>query len=1430
VEHFFPILDRFRSYPFSRFQTFFSPIIYQQAVEHLRWGRFEPLEVERKRGDLYWFIVKCPGTEPRQVVFSFRARQQAGFHDWCDCEAFAKGNVCWHAALARLVLWLSLHPANEGHTLQLLPSVEEKIQSGRLLLAEFLPDELKTSDPAVRFKGLLYCLPDEDAWKRYLGEPLSFESPSKLPTLQWRDLLPMPVTKLPAVSPQNTAFSIPEISWDQIPYELCERDNRFLGTYGRPEGALQVKRLIQYLFTDGTVLEASEVFFHRLGRLIPRELLPVKITPINRPEDLFHELWLGLDSWGPGVDQGGAPRLPSFTEFPVAALTAFQAVLSRAGALSLQREPDEFEIFATAGQQRQYPRKIARLQSLHFFSPARLKAPGCPFPVQWKLRFPEPGVLSLSLVAAGEREIQFGQGALLEEGAPDAPRLTFHPLASWLEAAHGLVEEGTRSPVEKKSPLKISGHLQIERFLITFKERLASSTLPLPWDWKETRIPSHSVCPEIFLNDQGGLRYALSFPWEGREIQVFNLPIFTRKLIASLTGGIRVFGEYDPLWYAAPVSGIKAERDRYVFKQVGLYWCYVFEAIQFLEKLKANGEAGGDVELPVDWGLFHQEINPKIVALLEAMGGRELFPKEISKTEPWTDLCSPAVPKILESFLKSLETAWNSEQRLFLEDGAWVLAHSVRPSLILVRSLMEHHVNETTGRCFLKTHATRFEEFLNWAHYESGDLAVRRDDGGEEAERGVSYSLKRPKPKPKARAKIPHPPAPDAPWKVESGLVHSLLSLENHGFRIFFDGQGLSELNPDDFKAEFRVGERPPAPASLDGSQLIRESLDWFELHPRFFFRGVEISIDEAEKLSREGIIRFQGKIYRVSAKGLPSAKRLESFWERISQARKDPLSSAGWDAKGGIRVPLPKNATLEMLALRASGIPVEGDEAWQEICRFYDGMDEPREQLELPETIRATLKPYQRLGVQWLLDLYRLRLGGILADDMGLGKTLQALAFLEVLRSEGKLGPTLIIVPTSLTSNWLSEARKFVPELPIRAFDPKEKDEISRSFAEFPNAVLVSTYGLLLEHEDFLQSLSWNIQIYDEAQALKNMGAQRTSAARRLRASFKLCLTGTPLENHLGEFYSLLDLVVPGSLGDLDRFQRRYVTRETLDPAAMVELRAKVKPLILRRNKSQILRELPPKTETTLKLPFDPRQRKIYRDIASAWNAKVKESIRQYGEARSRIMMLTALLRLRQACSDPAGIPNVRYAEVPPKIATLTDALQTIINEEESAVVFTQFISTYNRVISELGRAGIPCFHFCGATPPSGRDHQLQAFKAHAAGSVLVLTLKTGGVGLNLTKAGYVFHLDPWWNPAVENQATDRTHRIGQDKHVQVYRYLMEGSVEEKIEILKSRKAAQFTALFGEGLEEGLEPTDGAQGGSPISKKDFDYLLTLTD
>ncbi|NDF14731.1 DEAD/DEAH box helicase, partial [bacterium] len=782
---------------------------------------------------------------------------------------------------------------------------------------------------------------------------------------------------------------------------------------------------------------------------------------------------------------------------------------------------------------------------------------------------------------------------------------------------------------------------------------------------------------------------------------------------------------------------------------------------------------------------FFEALKVRIAVLLNKLEGAPHSPHLTLET-----FCSKPALDYLESYVKDLGSLYN--EKLF---PVSLPRHNVLCSgvyafyLKMVYSWITHAQAQSQGAILLKTK----------------DGVVQNDAFENPSKhKDIQYFEDPETCRPRSLRYLFSKKAPGA-----ESLIRAFLSLQNDGVELSLDDQTIEELSDEDFVSEFILEETPDAEGKID----------WFELHPKFFFKGVEIDEGQARRLTETGMITFQGKIYRLNQTSIPSLEKLTHFWDQLAGAAGQKRGSR----KGDRIYRLPKHYTLELLALRSSGVRVKGGPIWDEIVRFYDSLNSERPPLELPAGFKGELKPYQHRGVQWVHDLFRLGLGGILADDMGLGKTVQTLVFLEMLRGRNELGHGLIVVPTSLTYNWFSEAKRFTPELPVHLFHSREIQRAKEFLASNPEGVIITTYGLLAEHEAFFSQYRWTLHIYDEAQNLKTITAKRTTVSRKLPARFKLCLTGTPLENHMGEFYSLMDLVVPGSLGVFDQFRKTYMQSYSPDPERVQFLKFKTRPLVLRRTKNAILKELPQKTESTVKIPFSEKQLAIYRDIALSWNSKVRKAISEDGESKSQLIMLTALLRLRQVCSAPSAVPNVSYAETPPKLSLLVDNLKSIIETGESALVFTQFLGTFDLLTEELKKAGIPFFSLHGKVSRKDREIQLQKFQEFPKGSVMLMTLKTGGVGLNLTKASYVFHLEPWWNPAVENQATDRTHRIGQTKPVQVYRYIMSESVEEKIEILKGRKSSQFNALFSD-TETSQEVSEG--GAFSLSQKDFEYLL----
>lgn len=645
-----------------------------------------------------------------------------------------------------------------------------------------------------------------------------------------------------------------------------------------------------------------------------------------------------------------------------------------------------------------------------------------------------------------------------------------------------------------------------------------------------------------------------------------------------------------------------------------------------------------------------------------------------------------------------------------------------------------------------------------------------------------------------------------------------------------FQGAPLEEVNSDNFHIQFSLTNAPDqqnySPTRVkENHQHANGPIRWFDLHPQYFLNGKLISGDRARALLNEYVVEHEGRYYIIDKRKLPTHKALTLFWNKLTQKKSLSTTRASGAIISGEKT--QRHHVLELLALRKLGIPFQGPPEWDTLCQYFDDLSNPHQNISLSEPLNTILKPYQKNGIQWLWDLYHLKLGGVLADDMGLGKTIQTLAFLQELKLKKKPHKTLVIVPVSLIYNWKAESEKFSPNLKVEIFDPSQN--INKNYD-----ILVCTYGLLPLHKEKLNNEMFNIIIFDEAQNLKNRSTERYSSALALSADFKVALTGTPLENHLGNLYALFSCVAPGVLGSYADFSKAYIGQDPFVIMNLDFLKAQLKPLLLRRTKEQLLTELPEKTEIQIKIDFSSKQKTLYKKTALTYSEQIAELVAKKGENQVQLHMLSALLRLRQICSDPNGLPNTQFKETPPKLEYLIEHLKEIIEGGHSAIVFTQFLSTFERIKILAQENLIPIYDMCGADSRTARISTLKQFESHPTGAILLMTLKTGGVGLNLTKANYVFHIDPWWNPAVENQATDRVHRIGQTRATTVYRLIMRESVEEKVEILKQRKGQLFDSLFNEDYFSNESGSYGKSEGtfnysniSSISKSDFDSLLS---
>ncbi len=460
-------------------------------------------------------------------------------------------------------------------------------------------------------------------------------------------------------------------------------------------------------------------------------------------------------------------------------------------------------------------------------------------------------------------------------------------------------------------------------------------------------------------------------------------------------------------------------------------------------------------------------------------------------------------------------------------------------------------------------------------------------------------------------------------------------------------------------------------------------------------------------------------------------------------------------------------------------------------------------EDVAIPAGLNAELRGYQQKGLNWLQFLREFRFAGILADDMGLGKTIQTLTHLLTEKHAGRLTkPCLIVAPTSLMSNWRREAERFTPDLRVLTLQGAQRKE---RFALIPDYDLIlTTYPLLPRDQEHLLPQAYYYVILDEAQIIKNPKAQAAQLLRKIKTDHRLCLTGTPMENHLGELWAQFDFLMPGFLGDSATFKRVYRTPiETHGDSLQNErLSKRLQPFMLRRNKQDVADELPEKTEIIRSVPLHEKQAALYESIRLSMEKKVRDTIAQKGLARSHITILDALLKLRQTCCDPRtlNLQEAKKVTQSAKLDLLMEILPELLEEGRRVLIFSQFTKMLTLIEAELKKQKIDFSKLTGQTRK--REEAIDQFKQGKV-DVFLISLKAGGVGLNLTEADTVIIFDPWWNPAVENQAADRAHRIGQDKAVFVYKLVTEDTIEEKILAMQQRKQALADNLYTGGKKE---------------------------
>jgi superfamily II DNA or RNA helicase len=602
---------------------------------------------------------------------------------------------------------------------------------------------------------------------------------------------------------------------------------------------------------------------------------------------------------------------------------------------------------------------------------------------------------------------------------------------------------------------------------------------------------------------------------------------------------------------------------------------------------------------------------------------------------------------------------------------------------------------------------------------------------------------------------------PEPKWElVPAKLPRTVRELVEAGWHIEADG---------------KVFRRPGA-----FHMQVSSGVDWFELHAGIDYGDTSAKLPDLLDALRRGdkMVRLDDGTYGV----LP-----EEWLRRIGM-----IAGAGSGENGHIRFRRSQAGLLD--ALLATQPEAQCDETFARIrqeLRVFEGV----KAAEQPSGFVGRLRDYQREGLGWMEFLRQFSFGGCLADDMGVGKTAQVLALLEMrreLRSAGEsVPPSLVVVPRSLVFNWKEEAARFTPRL--RVLDHTGMQRSTKDFSGYD--LVLATYGTLRRDAVVLKDFDFDYVVLDEAQAIKNATTESAKAVRLLRARHRLALSGTPVENHLGELWALFEFLNPGMLGSAHVFKLAGPAARNPDEETRRLLAHAVRPFILRRTKEQVARELPPKTEQTIYCEMKPEQRKLYNELRDHYRGALLRRIELDGLAKSKIQVLEALLRLRQAACHPGLIDKKRSGENSAKLDTLISQVGEVLEEGHKVLVFSQFTSLLAIVRGRLDQDGVSYEYLDGAT--RNRQQRVERFQNDPDCRLFLVSLKAGGLGLNLTAADYVFLLDPWWNPAVEAQAIDRAHRIGQTQRVFAYRLIAKDTVEEKVLELQKGKRDLAAAII---------------------------------
>jgi SNF2 family DNA or RNA helicase len=591
---------------------------------------------------------------------------------------------------------------------------------------------------------------------------------------------------------------------------------------------------------------------------------------------------------------------------------------------------------------------------------------------------------------------------------------------------------------------------------------------------------------------------------------------------------------------------------------------------------------------------------------------------------------------------------------------------------------------------------------------------------------------------------------------------------------------------------EWPEGERLKVRYSANFENLtlrMKSGIDWFELQG-------EMQLDEETVISvgrlLELVKKSHGRFVELAEGEFIALS--EQFKRRLTE-----LSAFTTTAKN--KVTINRFASASIVDSFDDFGNMKVDKAWRDFRRrLKDAQDTDT---SVPATLQAELRPYQEEGYRWMMRLATWGAGACLADDMGLGKTVQAIA---VMLQRASIGPALVVSPLSVRSNWISEVNRFAPSLSVKTLNNGNRTEILASLGA--GDLLITSYGLLQTEETALTAVQWATVTLDEAHAIKNYNTKTSKAAMSLEAGFRMALTGTPIQNHLGEVWNIFQFINPGLLGTLQHFTELFI--KPADKDTRIRLKKLISPFILRRTKTAVLDELPPKTEIVRKIELSGEEKAFYEVLRRRAIETIQNDDSPQGA--HHLKALAEITRLRQACCNLKMVePDINIEST--KLSTFMEIAAELKENGHRALVFSQFVTHLTIVRKALDEQGFSYRYLDGSTPTAKREMAVKKFQAGES-DLFLISLKAGGLGLNLTAADFVIHLDPWWNPAIEDQASDRAHRIGQSRPVTVYRLVAEHTIEEKIIQLHNTKRDLADSLL--------------EGSDRSAKLSMEELLTL--